>query len=84
MCFTSFNIFPRNGKCIFKRWLNLGKFFTFWFKSPKKGAKSLSRFIVQAKGSDLAFIFGDLCRSEKLFEIKPPLEIIEIVACNKI
>ena len=84
MCFTSFNIFPRNGKCILKGGLISESFSLSGSNLQKKGAKSLFRFIVQAKGSDLAFIFGDLSQSEKLSEIKPPLEIIEIVACNKI
>ena len=48
-----------------------------WLKSPKMDAKSLpwALLVDSAQGMDLAPIFGDLSKSEKLSDIKPPLVI---------
>ena len=36
-----------------------------------------------AQGSDLAPSFGDLSKSEKRFEIKPPLELLQNIVFTK-
>ena len=54
-----------------------------WSKYPQMGAKSLtwplSNYRKDAQGIDLAPTFGDLCQSEKLFEIRPPLMFFGLI-----
>ena len=53
-------------------------FFLHWLKYQYEVAKlhswALSLFVQSAQESDLAALFGDVSQSEKLSEIKPPLE----------
>ena len=63
---------------IFKGCLILESF-SIWLKSPKIGSKSLPRELSTKRkddqGSDLALMFGDLSRREKLLELRPPVTV---------
>ena len=53
--------------------------FSIWLKSPKIGSKSLPRELSTKRkddqGRDLALMFGDLSRREKLLVIRPPVTV---------
>ena len=60
--------------------------FSLWLKSPKRGAKSLpcalSTQRKDAQGTNLAPLFGDLSRNEKLSGIEAPLEPGALIELN--
>ena len=58
-------------------WLNL-RFISLWLKSPQKGAKNYPKPFPTKENTEDSFLtplLRDLSHSEKLSEIKSPLEI---------